>query len=119
MNEKQLVSFGASLARLREDLLAQLESEQSAAETVVLDQTKVGRLSRMDAMQQQNMAQSTMRTIRARLQLINSALEKIASGDFGYCELCGEDIAPARLEAQPEAAYCFACQSQQEYHPQS
>jgi len=73
----------------------------------------------MDALEQQNMAQSTLRNIESRLRLVNRALAKIASGDFAYCDECGAVIEMARLEVQPEAPCCFACQSKQEYHPQS
>ena len=76
-----------------------------------LDQTKVGRLSRMDAMQQQSMAQSTMRTIEKRLKLIAAALRRLDEGEYGYCEACDEDITPERLNIQPEAPFCISCQS--------
>jgi len=119
LEQSQLESFKQLLALLKDELLDQYESEKSAAGTVDLDQTKVGRLSRMDAMQQQNMAKSTMRNITERLKRISIALAKIETGDYGYCDECGEHIALNRLEVQPEAPCCFACQSQQEYHPQS
>lgn len=119
LEQSRLEAFKQQLTLLKVELLDQYENEKSAAGTVDLDQTKVGRLSRMDAMQQQNMAKSTMRNIKQRLQRIGTALAKIESGDYGYCDECGEEIALNRLEVQPEAPCCFACQSQQEYHPQS
>jgi DnaK suppressor protein len=119
LNDAQLSDHRERLEGLRDELCAQLEAGRSAAGTVVLDQTKIGRLSRMDALQQQNMAQSTLRNVTARLRLVHRALARIMSGDYGYCDVCGNDIEPGRLDVQPEAPCCFACQSQQEYHPQS
>jgi len=119
LDDAEIAAFHERLEQLRDELTAQHESGKSSAETVVLDQTKVGRLSRMDALQQQNMAQSTMRNITSRLRLVHKALARITSGDYGYCETCGNDIEYRRQEVQPEASCCFACQSKQEYHPQS
>ncbi len=119
LTPNQSRSLKARLISLQTSLLGQYEAGKSAADTVVLDQTKIGRLSRMDAMQQQNMAQSTIRSIEQRLRAVNIALAKVESGDYGYCDECGEDIGFERLKVQPEAPCCFACQSQQEYHPQS
>lgn len=102
------------LESLREELASQYEDGNSAVDTVVLDQSKVGRLSRMDALQQQKMAQSTMRNVANRLRLVIIALARIDSGDYGYCVDCGNDIETGRLAARPEAPCCFACQSQQE-----
>lgn len=114
LDDKQLTELHDTLKDLQQSLQAQYETGKSSAGTVVLDQTKVGRLSRMDAMQQQNMAQSTMRSIEQRLRAVNIALAKVASGDYGYCDECGEGIELERLRVQPEAPCCFACQSRQE-----
>ena len=119
LSAAQLQHFTERLNSLREELASQYAGGESAADTVTLDQTKVGRLSRMDALQQQNMARSTQRNIAERLRLVHAALAKIDSGDYGWCDECGNEIDAARLEVQPEAPCCFACQSKQEYHPQS
>jgi|APSaa5957512535_1039671.scaffolds.fasta_scaffold286984_2 DnaK suppressor protein len=117
--KENLTKFERRLHSVKGELVSQYDREKLAAETVDLDQTKIGRLSRMDALQQQNMAKSTMRNIESRMKRVSAALAKFAEGEYGYCESCGDDIALARLEVNPEAPCCFACQSQQEYHPQS
>lgn len=43
------------------------------------------------------------------LNEVEHALEKIDGGTYGVCEGCGRDIAPARLEAKPEARLCIDC----------
>lgn len=78
---------------------------------VELDQQSVGRLSRQDALQQQAMAkaQDTRRLLEIRK--IAAALQRIDSGDFGWCEGCGEAIAVKRLEIDPTALLCVNCAS--------
>lgn len=114
LNHDQQEICRVRLESLRDTLAAQYEAGKSAAGTVTLDQTKVGRLSRMDALQQQNMAQSFQRNIESRLRQVHKVLAKFATGDYGYCDTCGNDIDPGRLEARPEAPCCLECQSRQE-----
>jgi DnaK suppressor protein len=49
------------------------------------------------------------RSALSQLSLIDQALARIDAGDYGLCENCGQPIAPARLEAVPEATRCIAC----------
>lgn len=97
---------------------AELESSADSADTsaadrapVELDQTSVGRLSRMDAIQVQAMALATEERRKAELARVRSALERIDSDEFGYCDVCGEEIAPARLENNPAVTSCIGCAS--------
>ena len=43
------------------------------------------------------------------IRVIQAALARIDDGTYGLCENCGEDIAPARLSAVPEATRCVDC----------
>ncbi len=94
-------------------LIADLEDIDHAAKgsrsTVTLDQTSVGRLSRMDAMQQQAMANATSQRRQAEILAAKAALARIDEGEFGYCIECGEDIAPKRLDHNPTVATCISC----------
>ena len=76
---------------------------------VDLDQTSVGRLSRMDALQRQAMAQGTARRRAAERARIEAALRRIDSGDYGSCTACGEGIGADRLAADPAVALCADC----------
>lgn len=78
---------------------------------VELDQTSVGRLSRMDAIQQQAMALATERRRAGSMQRIEAALSRIERGEFGWCSHCGEAIAPGRLALDPATPNCVACAS--------
>jgi len=78
---------------------------------VELDQQSVGRLSRMDALQVQAMAQATEERRRQRAGKVRAALRRLDEGLWGECVGCGEEIAPARLALDPAAATCIACAS--------
>ena len=84
-------------------------SHQKAGAIVELDQTSVGRLSRMDAMQQQAMAQANLRRKEIERQRVQTALIRIQSGDYGYCVKCEEEIAEARLKIDPAVLICIEC----------
>lgn len=81
---------------------------------VTLDQTRVGRLSRMDAMQQREMSQASARLISLERQRIKSALSRIESGDYGYCILCDEEIGEKRLQFDPSILTCISCAEKEE-----
>lgn len=95
------------------DMQARLEDEDASAadsrKAVTLDQQSVGRLSRMDAMQQQAMARAQSAHRTAQRKRIRAALQRIAEGEYGYCDSCGEEIAPARLEQDPATPRCIDC----------
>ncbi len=82
---------------------------QEARQTVELDQQSVGRLSRMDSMQQQAMAQAQERTRKHDLQRIELAQRRIADGDYGYCTECDDEIPDGRLSIDPMAEKCVNC----------
>ena len=94
---------------------AELDEEdranQDSRDPVTLQQDSVGRLSRMDAMQQQAMAQATERRRKQERVRIKAALERIEDGEWGWCLNCGEEIAEARLRNDPSIATCIKCAS--------
>lgn len=77
--------------------------------TVALDQQSVGRLNRIDAMQQQAMAQETQRRRIAESHRIRAALARIEQGEFGWCARCGEAVGERRLALDPTIALCIDC----------
>ncbi len=114
MNTQELHDFKKRLERMHEDLRADADSVRDNAKPVQLDQASVGRLSRMDAMQGQAMAIETRRRRNIQLQRIEMALVRIASGDYGTCQSCEEDIDPRRLKIDPTAPLCITCASVRE-----
>ena len=97
------------LEETRGELESLSEISKEARDTVELDQQAVGRLSRMDAMQQQAMAEAQERTRRLDLQRIELAERRIREGDYGYCTTCDEEIPDGRLAIDPMAERCVGC----------
>ena len=102
------------LLELRAELLAAAEAGKESAAVVELDQTKVGRLSRMDAMQAQAMAQASAQRREQMLRQIDAALKRIDDDAYGYCLNFDEAINPKRLEFDPTVTLCFDCASKAE-----
>jgi RNA polymerase-binding transcription factor len=107
-------SLKTRLIEQREALLDVAESSREAAQTVELDQSRVGRVSRMDAMRAQAMAKESDRRRVLALQRIKGALQRIEDGDYGYCMACDEPITASRLEVDPGALLCIDCASKAE-----
>ncbi len=98
-----------ALTARREELEKLSEGSAEARETVTLDQASVGRLSRMDALQQQAMAQATERQRAVEISRIEKALERLDEDEYGACGECGEDIGEKRLAVDPAATHCIKC----------
>ena len=111
MDNKQLQQFEQRLLDEQAQLLgvADLLHSEEAAAPVQLDQTAVGRLSRIDAMQQQSMALASQERQGLRLSRIKSALERMEDDEFGECLECLKNIPIARLDIDPSIEYCVNC----------
>ncbi|NND01083.1 MAG: TraR/DksA family transcriptional regulator [Gammaproteobacteria bacterium] len=107
--EIDLADFKARLEELAGRASCLDKQVSDTAQTVDLDQNRLGRLSRMDAMQGQAMAVASSARLQQELQRINKALLRIDTGDFGRCLECDEFIAVARLEIDPSAERCVEC----------
>lgn len=105
----ELTGFHDKLIALQRDILQQQRANIESGSTVELDQTSVGRLSRMDAMQGQAMAKANEARLKQKLLDIQHALEKVKTDDFGYCETCDELINLPRLQYDPSVKYCLNC----------
>ena len=114
LSKTDLQRFKLLLLKQKAELLKAGETGQQAEQVVELDQTRVGRLSRMDALQAQAMSLETGRRRRMHITEIDVAIERISTGDYGECCECGEDINPRRLEADPSASLCIKCAELQE-----
>lgn len=102
------------LLELRAELESVVATSKDSAAVVELDQAKVGRLSRMDAMQAQAMAQAAGQRREAMLRKIAAALQRIDDDEFGICAECEDPINPRRLEFDPTVLLCVDCASKAE-----
>lgn len=94
---------------MRDEVQHLSDATEEGRKPVELDQSMVGRLSRMDALQGQAMQLETERRRGIELQRIGAALSRIEHDEFGYCVTCGEDIEEKRLEYDPATPTCMAC----------
>ncbi|WP_265562022.1 TraR/DksA family transcriptional regulator [Sphingomicrobium arenosum] len=99
----------AALIERRDALRAEDRLDEEGRKPVVLDQESVGRLSRMDAMQVQAMARALEQRRAAERARIDAALKRLDEGDWGWCVICGEAIAPPRLAHDPSVTHCIKC----------
>ena len=111
MNEDTLdiELFKAKLLQYQQELLEIDATGDAASQTVELDQTRVGRLSRMDALQAQAMSVATNQRRKLELQKIKAALLRIENNTYGHCLECGEMINPQRLLSNLSATLCISC----------
>lgn len=113
LTESELESLCAALDVLEEELARQLKGLSEGVKPVDLDEP-IGRLSRMDAMQQQKMAEASRRSIRQRYDRVVAAIAACKRGEYGLCLSCQEPVGVKRLSARPETALCLGCQAAKE-----
>ena len=114
LNPQQLEQLQKSLEVKKQELGALLISSDLDTKPVTLDQQSVGRVSRIDAIQQQQMALANQQQSTLLLRRVELALQRIDSAEYGHCLQCEEPVAFARLQAQPFASLCLDCQSASE-----
>jgi DnaK suppressor protein len=110
----QLDALREALESLVEELSCALAGTAEAARPVELDQPAIGRVSRIDAIQQQKMTEANRQAQRSRLSLARSALRRFEEDEYGDCMACGDEIGSARLTARPESLFCIGCQQARE-----
>jgi DnaK suppressor protein len=107
---KQFESLRELLRQRREEVRQGLAASKDDARPVGLD-LSIGRLTRVDALQQQHMATARTQRLETQLAQIQQAFAKLQAGNYGECVRCGEPIGYARLSVRPEAPFCVRCQA--------
>lgn len=95
-----------------DELSALIEQSADSAAPVQLDQQSVGRLSRMDAMQGQAMAEAAARRRVLHVARLKRTLARMDDGEFGFCTECGERIPDGRFDVDPANQLCVGCAAQ-------
>jgi len=113
LTAEQKLQLQNKLLLLKDELELLLLTSSASSQAVDLDQP-IGRLSRMDALQQQAMAVANRAGHQQRLTLIAAALLAIRMERYGECRRCEEPIGYARLNVRPESPFCLECQKQSE-----
>ena len=109
----QIEELAADLRALQAKLAADLSASAEGARPVDLDQP-IGRVSRMDAIQQQSMVKAGRRNLARRASQVAAALAAIERGEYGLCRRCEEPVGYSRLKARPETPLCLVCQGRAE-----
>jgi DnaK suppressor protein len=108
LSPQQIKKQKSALLALKKELSASLASAQDSARPVDLDEP-IGRLSRMDAIQRQQIAKATLRNQERTLNLVEAALSAMENGGYGVCRRCDMPIDVGRLKARPETSLCIEC----------
>ena len=109
LSEAQVAELRGILDRQFERLQRSMKASQEAARPVELDQTAVGRLSRMDSLQSQSMAQNLAAREQVQYGLIVEARRRMDEGRYGSCSECAGAVPFERLLIFPETPTCQAC----------
>jgi DnaK suppressor protein len=109
MDDAFFEEMQTALLSRQAELVSLSQSTEDDRAPVELDQTRVGRLSRMDALQGQQMAKAKDVRRSQELQKIAAALRRFDDDTYGLCLRCGDEIAEGRLRADPATPLCFAC----------
>lgn len=110
LDEKAMQGLKNLLIEMRTQLDEQVRLSNPAVDVVKLDQTSVGRVSRIDAIQQQGIAVAAQNKAKRQILYVNKALKAMEIGDYGFCVSCGQGISMPRLMVRPEANLCLSCQ---------
>ena len=109
MSKINLSKFKILIEGKLKELRKEDELGKGSQKIVELDQQSVGRLSRMDALQSQAMAQAQKRRRTAMKVVLEATLKRIDEGEFGFCDDCGDEIGQSRLMANPAITKCISC----------
>ena len=69
----------------------------------------IGRISRMDAINNKSVTEAALRKARQKLENLYVALKRIDTEDFGICVVCKKNIPPERILVMPHARVCVNC----------
>jgi DnaK suppressor protein len=112
MNKKKLEYFREILSERFQEILA--EAEKTVSGMTSANDNYPDPTDRASLESDRNFMLRIRDRERKLLSKIKGALERIDSGEFGICEMCGDDIAEERLKARPVTTLCIACKKQQE-----
>lgn len=118
MNKKDLKRFHDLLMQERQAIIA--KANKTLSEEATLDVSELpDEIDQASAEYNQSFIFRLRDREKYYLSKIDKALQKIASGEFGTCEECGEEITVKRLEARPVTTLCIRCKEEQEMEERS
>ncbi|HVL58281.1 MAG TPA: TraR/DksA C4-type zinc finger protein [Burkholderiaceae bacterium] len=112
LNQPQLESFRERIRHELELVRTALSATSASAPDVEADPQRIGRLSRIDVIQQQALSAGRKQMLLRQQRRLEAALARLAGGEFGVCCQCGSPIPLERLQVDPAAPFCMACQEE-------
>lgn len=110
LTEKELLQIREAVEAQVEELEKSLQEIEQSTKPVTLDQSAVGRVSRIDAIQQQQLQLAAQARMKNRMQALKATIKRLQENeDFGFCQKCEERIPMKRLLARPESPICMNC----------
>ncbi|MCA9402709.1 MAG: TraR/DksA C4-type zinc finger protein [Candidatus Omnitrophica bacterium] len=104
----EIAEIKAAIEERIREIEASLPSLEDTAKPVEPD-VSLGRLTRMDAMQIQQMQEANLQVARANIERLKHSLQIINTEQFGRCRYCKNMIGLERLKALPESTMCINC----------
>ncbi|MFN4080214.1 MAG: TraR/DksA family transcriptional regulator [Saprospiraceae bacterium] len=86
-------------------------AEYEALSAPVAPDVAIGRISRMDAINNKSVVEAALREARQKLSKLQMALSRIDSSEFGLCSRCKQPIPYKRLWVMPDSDRCVRCSS--------
>ena len=108
MDVDRLAYFRKRLEELEREIREDMDANPEDSGVVELD-SSIGRLSRMDALQNQQMALELKRRQENQLLRIENAFKRLANGQYGLCGKYKKPIEEDRLEVFPDTVTCVRC----------
>jgi DnaK suppressor protein len=108
MTETERTALKEKILRAMEETQARIAQLEDATQPVA-PENSIGRVSRMDAINNKSVAEATLRTARKKLSNLEVALKKVHDKNFGYCSRCKQPIQTARLMFMPQSTRCIRC----------
>jgi DnaK suppressor protein len=113
LSDEQARELKEDLLALRAEIERLLGLTLEGSRPVDLDEP-IGRLTRMDAMQQQSLTRASREGLKVRLRQVKGALDSMEREEYGLCRRCGEPTGFRRLKVRPETPFCITCQEELE-----
>lgn len=113
LSSEQLEELQRDLLSLSEEIERLLTLTKDGVRPVDLEEP-IGRLTRMDALQQQSLARANRQVLELRRKQVLGALKVYDSGSYGMCRSCEGHIGFRRLKVRPETPFCVRCQERME-----
>jgi len=105
MTDQEMISkIEEEITKTKETILEYKEMSKP----VSLD-SAIGRISRMDAINNKSITESALRQAEEKLSKLNLALDKVGKSDFGICIQCKQPIPLGRILLRPESTRCVNC----------